>query len=105
MPSDQSSEYEYYLRDDRPFQLVVRTRPRRVVFFRSKPITAYTPTEAQLKARTAFAEVARRAKGRRFVGMLPPAAEVVRTELRGRKFTTEFRPPKWLKLLEMLVRG
>jgi hypothetical protein len=91
------------LRDDKPFQLVVRTKPRRVVFFRAKPVTAYEPTPAQIRARVAFGEAAKRARGRRIApGQLPPAALAVREELSGRSFGRVVKKPKWLRVLERL---
>jgi len=89
---------EEYLRDPRPIQLVFRRRPRPVAYLRAKPYTAYRPTEAQLRARLAFGEVARRARGRRLV-RLPPAAEEVARELSGRSFGGTPREPKWLSVL------
>jgi len=105
MSSEKQSEYEYYLTDSKPFQLVVRSRPRRVVFFRAKPVTAYEPTTPQLMVRVAFGEVARRARGMRFVGILPPAAELVRNYMKGVKFSESSRKPKWLKVLELIVKS
>jgi hypothetical protein len=101
------SEVErYYLEDDRPFQLVVRTKPRRVVFFRAKPITAYEPTPAQIRARIAFGEAARRARGMKMVpGQLPPAAIAVKEAMSGRSFGGEPRRPKWLRVLERLAES
>jgi hypothetical protein len=94
------------LRDDKPFQLVVRTRPRRVVFFRAKPVTAYEPTPAQIRARVAFGEAARRARGTKIApGQLPPAALAVREELSGRSFGRVPRKPKWLRVLERLAEA
>jgi hypothetical protein len=95
----------YYLEDERPFQLVVRTRPRRVVFFRAKPVTAYEPTPAQLLARIAFGEAARSARGKRMLpGQLPPAAIAVKEAMSGRSFGGRPRRPKWLRILELLAK-
>jgi len=108
MPSGSNSgdlgELEYYLSDPRPIQLVVRRKPRQVVFLRRKPITAYTPTEAQMRARAAFGQAARSARGLKMVpGMLPPAAQLVRKSLAGRGFGARPREPGWLKVLEAWV--
>jgi len=105
--SEERSEVErHYLEDDKPFQLVVRSKPRRVVFFRAKPITAYEPTPAQIRARIAFGMAARRARGKRILpGQLPPAAIAVREEMSGRSFGGEPRKPKWLKILELLAES
>jgi len=101
--SKESSEIEEYLRDDKPFQLVVREKPRRTVFFRAKPITAYRPTEAQIRARITFAKIARRAKGRKMSGQMPPAAEEIKKSMSGMRFGETIREPKWLKILKRLV--
>lgn len=90
--------------DPRPIQLVVRSKPRTVVFFRAKPRTAYEPTPAQIRARMEFGLAARRARGRRFTGLLPPAAEEVRA-LRGRSFGGRPREPVWLRVLRRWVEG
>jgi hypothetical protein len=95
---------ELRLQDPRPIQLVVRTRPRTVAFFRAKPRTAYKPTPAQVKARIEFGLAARRARGRRFTGPLPPAAEEVRA-LRGRSFGGRPREPVWLRVLRAWSEG
>jgi hypothetical protein len=103
---DSSGEVEELrLQDPRPIQLVVRTRPRRIAFFRAKPRTAYKPTPAQIKARIEFGLVARRARGRRFTGPLPPAAEEVARELRGRSFGGKPREPVWFRVLRRWVEG
>jgi hypothetical protein len=102
---DSSEEVEgYRLLDPRPIQLVVRSKPRTVVFFRAKPRTAYEPTPAQIRARMEFGLAARRARGRRFTGLLPPAAEEVRA-LRGRSFGGRPREPVWLRVLRRWVEG
>jgi hypothetical protein len=96
---------ELRLRDPRPIQLVVRTRPRMIAFFRAKPRTAYKPTPAQVRARMEFGLAARRARGRRFTGLLPPAAEEVARELKGRSFGGRPREPVWLRVLRRWVEG
>jgi hypothetical protein len=107
MSSEARSEEveELRLMDPRPIQLVVRTRPRTVVFFRAKPRTAYKPTTPQLLARYAFGMAARRARGRRFTGLLPPAAEEVARSLKGMSFGGKPREPLWLKILRRWVEG
>jgi hypothetical protein len=106
MSSGDSSEVEELrLKDPRPIQLVVRTRPRVTVFFRAKPRTAYEPTPAQIRARIEFGLAARRARGRRFTGLLPPAAEEVARALKGRSFGGKPREPLWLKILRRWVEG
>jgi hypothetical protein len=74
------------------------------VFFRAKPRTAYEPTTPQLMARYAFGLAARRARGRRFTGLLPPAAEEVRA-LRGMSFGGRPREPEWFKILRLWSEG
>ena len=117
-PSEKSLEYreerlleeellEEYLRDPRPFQLVVRRRPRLVVYFRLKPRTAYRPTPAQARARVAFGKAARKAGGIRYAGKgygLPPAARLVKRELGGRSFGGRPRRPRWLAVLEKMFK-
>jgi hypothetical protein len=93
------------LEDPRPIQLVVRRKPRTVVFFRAKPRTAYEPTTPQLLARYAFGTAARRARGRKFTGTLPPAAEEVERALKGASFGGRRREPLWLRILRRWVEG
>jgi len=98
---------EYYLRDPKPFQIVVRKKPRLTVYVRRKPVTAYKPTRAQIRARIAFGRAAGRTKGVRYAGRghgLPPAAEAVKKELKGRSFGGKPRKPEWLKILEIMVK-
>jgi hypothetical protein len=102
---DSSGEVEgYRLLDPRPIQFVVRSKPRKVAFFRAKPRTAYEPTPAQVRARVEFGLAARRARGRRFTGLLPPAAEEVRA-LKGRRFGGRPREPVWLRVLRRWTEG
>jgi len=96
---------DYYLRDDRPIQLVFRQKPRPIAFLRAKPRTAYEPTVNQVKSRLRFAELAKKAKGRKFTGELPPAAEMVK-QMKGERFGRTERPRKWEVILaEYLRRG
>jgi hypothetical protein len=96
---------ELRLRDPRPIQLVFRAKPREIAFFRAKPRTAYDPTPAQVRARIEFGLAARSARGRRFKGPLPPAAEEVRRALKGRSFGGRPREPVWLRVLRRWVEG
>jgi hypothetical protein len=107
MSSEDSSREveEYRLLDPRPIQFVVRSKPRTVAFFRAKPRTAYEPTPAQVRARVEFGLAARRARGRRFTGLLPPAAEEVERELKGRSFGGRPREPAWLRVLRGWAGG
>lgn len=100
-----------YLADDRPISLVHRKKPREIFYFRAKPRTAYRPTEPQIRARLRFAELASKARGRKFkvdgkfVADLPPAAEMVK-RMRGESFGRTARPKKWEAILvETLRRG
>jgi len=94
-----------YLIDDRPISLVHRKKPREIFYFRAKPRTAYRPTTPQIKARLRFAELASMAKGRRFTGNLPPAAEMVK-RMKGERFGETIKPKKWEVILsESLKRG
>ena len=96
---------DYYLRDDKPIQLVFRQKPRPLVFLRAKPKTAYDPTVNQIRSRLRFAELARKARGRKFTGELPPAAEMVK-QMKGERFGRTERPRKWEVILaEYLRRG
>lgn len=96
---------EYYLKDDKPIQLVFRQKPRPLAYFRAKPRTAYDPTINQIKSRLRFAELAKRARGRKFTGELPPAAEMVK-QMKGEKFGRTEKPRKWeIILAETLRRG
>ena len=96
---------EWYLEDDKPIQLVFRQKPRPITFLRAKPRTAYDPTVNQIRARLRFAELARKARGRKFTGELPPAAEMVK-QMKGERFGRTERPRKWEVILaEYLRRG
>jgi len=96
---------DYYLKDDKPIQLVFRRKPRPLIYFRAKPRTAYDPTVNQIKSRLRFAELARKARGRKFTGELPPAAEMVK-QMKGERFGRAERPRKWEVILaEYLRRG
>jgi len=96
---------EWYLEDDKPIQLVFRQKPRPLIYFRAKPRTAYEPTVNQVKSRLRFAELAKKAKGRKFTGELPPAAEMVK-QMKGERFGRTERPRKWEVILaEYLRRG
>ena len=96
---------DYYLRDDKPIQLVFRQKPRPLVFLRAKPKTAYDPTVNQIRSRLRFAELARKARGRKFTGGLPPAAEMVK-QMKGERFGRTERVRKWeIILAEYLRRG
>ena len=110
-PVEELSIEPEYLFDDKPVQLVFRTKPRPIAFFRAKPRTAYNPTIPQIKARLRFAELAGKAKGKKFkvngefVSDLPPAAEMVKL-MKGEKFGKTVKPKKWEVILaETLRRG
>ncbi len=55
----------------------------------------YEPTPNQLRARIAFAMAAKKAKGRKKTGNLPPAAEIVAEEMRNLRFGETPRLKKW----------
>lgn len=87
--------------------VVQRTKPRRKIYFRAMPRTAYDPTPAQIMARIMFGEIARKAKGKKFTDKhgLPPAALMVKKLLSGKKFYPHIvRDPKWLQTLKKLAR-
>ena len=98
-----------YLVDDRPISLVHRKKPREIFYFRAKPRTAYRPTEPQIRARLRFAELASRARGRKFkvdgkfVADLPPAAEMVK-RMRGESFGKTIKSKKWEIILAETMR-
>lgn len=94
---------DYYLIDDKPIQLVFRQKPRPLMYFRAKPRTAYDPTVNQIKSRLRFAELARKARGRKFTGELPPAAEMVR-QMKGERFGRTEKPRKWEIILAGALR-
>ena len=96
---------DYYLIDDKPIQLVFRQKPRPLMYFRAKPRTAYDPTVNQIRSRLRFAELARKARGEKFTGELPPAAEMVR-QMKGERFGRTEKLRKWeIILAETLRRG
>ena len=100
---DLKIEREYF-EDDKPIQLVFRTKPRPIIYLRAKPKTAYRPTPAQIRARLRFGELAKKAKGKKFkvngefVSDLPPAAEMVKA-MRGERFGETVKPKKWQMIL------
>ena len=83
---------------DRRIQIVRRGDKS---YFRAEPITAKYPTKGQIMSRIRFGEIAKKAKGKKFKGDLPPAAEIVKREMSGAKFARKRRLKKWeLILLE-----
>jgi hypothetical protein len=98
MSSNQS--YEEYVEDEKPFQIVFRKGKKS--YIRAKPYTAYKPTEAQIRARIAFSEAAKQAKGMK-VSLLPPAALAVKANMEKKDFGGKAKEPKWLKLLMYMV--
>ena len=83
---------------DRRIQIVRRGDKS---YFRAEPITAKYPTKGQIMSRIRFGEIAKKAKGKKFKGRLPPAAELVKREMSGEKFARKRRLKKWeLILLE-----
>ena len=111
IPVEEPAIEPEYLYDDKPIQLVFRTKPRPIAFYRAKPRTAYNPTIPQIKARLRFAELAKRAKGKKFkvdgefTSDLPPAAEMVK-RMKGEKFGETVKVKKWELILgEVLRRG
>ena len=67
-------------------QIVYRRKPREIVYVRRKP--RVPPGGPSSKA--AFTEIASKAYGSKMTGDLPPAAELVRKEMKGKKYA----PPK-----------
>jgi len=89
------------MNDDEPAIQVFWRRGKLVL--RSAPSTP--PTQAQLLARRAFAEAAKKASGMSMNGNLPPAAIEVASMMLNRTFGGTERPPKWkLLLFDFLVR-
>ena len=68
-------------------------------YFRAVPETAEKPTVNQAITRINFGEAAKKAKGKKFTGTLPPAAEIVREELRGKKVGRTVKLKKWEEIL------
>lgn len=68
-------------------------------YLRAMPYTAEHPTENQIKARIKFAEIAKKAKGKKFTGGLPPAAELIKREMKGQYFGRTRKLKKWQKIL------
>jgi len=94
---------------ERFIQIVHRTKPRDIWYYRAVPYTAMNPTLPQIKARLAFGMAAKRAKGLKFklekgyAYDMPPAAVKVRELLKGRKFGRTYRKKKWEELLERWI--
>lgn len=86
--------------DDERVQLY-RLRGRWIV--RALPSTP--PTDPQRRAREAFAEAARAARGRKRESTQPPAAVSVATSLTGKSFGGTAKIPRWrILLMQVLVR-
>ena len=90
-------------------QIVHRTKPRDIWYFRAVPETAWNPTLPQIMARIAFGRAAKKAKGVKFkIGEgkyaydMPPAAIAVKA-LKGRKFGRTYKKKKWEELLERWI--
>ena len=98
-------------REDTPFVLVHRRRPREIVYVRDYPDTAKHPTPAQRRIRILFGEAARKTRGIRYRGRpdlwpLPPAALAVRRELYGvRILGSGRRVPKWYARLRAMIEA
>jgi len=90
-------------------QIVTRRRPRLKTYVRAAPVSIRHPTDAQLVQRLRFAEVARRAKGKRGLAPdgLPWAAHMVKEQLKGVEAPRGLRKekvPEWRRRLEALQR-
>lgn len=115
IPVDAIVEPEYF-KDDKMIVLVSRTKPWPATFFRAKPKTAYRPTIPQIRVRLRFAEMAKRAKGRKFKAdgkfasnlpsatNLPPAALEVK-KMKGEQFGRSIKPKKWEIILAETLRS
>ncbi|RLC33031.1 hypothetical protein DRH14_05470 [Candidatus Shapirobacteria bacterium] len=71
-------------------QVVRRTKPRPITFYRAAPYTIWHPTEAQIKMRRLMAQVAKKYKGLKGFDPktgLPIIAAKVREELKGVRVT------------------
>ena len=68
-------------------------------YLRAMPETAENPTVYQAMTRINLGEVAKKAKGKKFTGFLPPAAEIVKRELKGKKVGRTIKLKKWEKLV------
>ncbi len=83
-------------------QIVFRRKPYPTVFLRAMPCTARNPTTNQIKARVAFGEAAKKAKGVRYKGKkvdIPPAAQAVKESMKGKRFGRTEKLPKWATIL------
>jgi len=98
---------EEYTRDPKPLVLVHRKKPRELWYLRAKPATVYRPTYKQILTRIRFGEIAKKAKGAKMKGDLPPAAEFVKKELSGIKYEgeAEEKPRKWELVLAALLKN
>lgn len=87
--------------DERYFQIVTRTSPRKKRFFRLLPRTARDPTPAQIEARITFGQLAQKARNHKKTGDLPPGAEEVRA-MKGSRSPNRQAPKmrKWEIALE-----
>lgn len=83
--------------------IVNRKKPREVLYLRAVPDTAYNPTVPQILARLKFAELASKARGKKFIGELPPAAEEVR-KMSGERFGKTVKQKKWERILKELLK-
>ena len=68
-------------------------------YWRAMPETAENPTVYQAMTRVNFGEVAKKAKGKKSTSSLPPAAEIVKRELKGKKVGRTIKLKKWEKLV------
>lgn len=74
--------------------------PKEKVVLRSARKNIEEPSEAQLETRARFGEAAAAARGRRFDGEVPPAAEAVREQLKGQTVPEAMKRPQRLKVWE-----
>ena len=79
--------------------IVLVTKKNGKRYFRAVPETAEFPTINQAITRINFGEAAKKAKGKKFNGHLPPAAEIVKKELKGKLVGRTIKLKKWEKLL------
>lgn len=71
-------------------------------YIRAMPYTAINPTKNQVRVRIAFGEAARKAKGSRFTGQLPPSALAVKNEMKGMYYGRTVKYPKWMYVLGLV---
>ena len=75
------------------------------LILRSTTKSVIDPSPAQMRARISFAEIAKKAKGKKMTGDLPPVCDIVKDELKGKRYAGHrVRKPEWQKELEWTAK-